>query len=332
MRIHPKTSTTMVGGREAKKEQTQVVVQGAYHMQVNKEYLENRPETSPLCIPMCHSSNRGPYLDLRIYRALVFLYQVQSQCNAGPYESILTGVQDRPAAMRYLERSGAAVLWQARVPNPAYWVHAKGLPETLITITAAPEPHGRWVGIPKAAQMNDKYQVKCMHHECPAPHGLADTYTHVHGQAKVRPEVQDAMRVLLAEIYTSNRPGDRCPEAEDGPVQLYAMPVEMGPRTYLEPRLEPGVHFHRLPDLATTGGYIMAWDAGNPSADDHKEAREVEELNDPRGMAAAIVQEEDGEVIEYTVVRGPAIAGGQSALDEYGHQICPRSYGPASGG
>ena len=156
--------------------------------------------------------------------------------------------------------------------------------------------------IPKAAQMNDKYQAKCKHHECPGPHGLTDTCIHVHWQAQVRPEVQDAMRALLAEVYASNRPEDRCPEVDDGPVRPYDMPVEEGPRTYLEPRLEPGVHFHRLPDLAPIRGYIMAWDAGNPSTDDCKEAIEVEELNDPRGMAAAIVQEVDGAVIEYTVV------------------------------
>ena len=96
LRMHPRTSTTVVGGREAKKEQTQVIAQGAYYLQVDKEYLENRPDASPLCVPMCHSRNRGPCLDLRIYWALVLLYQVQSQCNAGAYESIrgfVTGPQ-----------------------------------------------------------------------------------------------------------------------------------------------------------------------------------------------------------------------------------------------
>ena len=82
----------------------------------------------------------------------------------------------------------------------------------------------------------------------------------------------------------------------------------MGPRTYLEPGLEPGVHFHRLPDLATMQGDIIAWDAGNPSADDRKEAGEVEAVGDVRGMAAAIVQEVDGAVIARTVVLGPALS------------------------
>ena len=92
------------------------------------------------------------------------------------------------------------------------------------------------------------------------------------------------------------------------------MPVEKGPPTYPEPRLEPGVHFHHLPDLATIRGYMMAWDAGNPSADVRKEAREVEELNNPRGMAAAIVEEVNGAVIGYTVVRGPATSQEGEAL------------------
>ena len=110
------------------------------------------------------------------------------------------------------------------------------------------------------------------------------------------------------------------------------MPVEKGPPTYPEPRLEPGVHFHHLPDLATIRGYMMAWDAGNPSADVRKEAREVEELNNPRGMAAAIVEEVNGAVIGYTVVRGPATSQEGEAVSMSSHQVCPSGNWPASGG
>ena len=134
------------------------------------------------------------------------------------------------------------------------------------------------------------------------------------------------MRVLLAEFYASNKPGDRCPESENGLVRLHPMPVAMGPQTYLEPRLEPGVHFHQLPDLATIRGYIMAWDAGNPSADNRKEATEVESVDDLKGMAAAIIQEVDGAVIASHGCAGAGnIAGGGSTLHEHGHQICPRA-------
>ena len=80
----------------------------------------------------------------------------------------------------------------------------------------------------------------------------------------------------------------------------------MGPRTFLEPRLEPGVNFHQLPDLVTIWGFITAWDAGNPSVEERQEAREVDEVDDPKGMAAAIIQEVDGEVVFRTVLRGPA--------------------------
>ena len=62
----PEDAMTVVGGRDAKKEQTTVVVQGSYHLQVDKEYLDNRPATSPLCVPMCHTGNKGLYLDLRV--------------------------------------------------------------------------------------------------------------------------------------------------------------------------------------------------------------------------------------------------------------------------
>ena len=60
MQIHPRTSTTVLGGRKIKKEQTHVVVQGAYHMQVDKEYLENRPAASPLGIPMYREYTHVP--------------------------------------------------------------------------------------------------------------------------------------------------------------------------------------------------------------------------------------------------------------------------------
>ena len=111
---------TVVGGRDAKKEQTTVVVQGSYHMQVDKEYLDDRPTASPLCVPMCHTGNKGPYLEPRVYSSLVFFYQVHSQCNAGPYTSVLTRVQDEAVAMRYIRRTGAAILWLMAPPNPAY--------------------------------------------------------------------------------------------------------------------------------------------------------------------------------------------------------------------
>ena len=262
--VQPRTSYTVVGGRKAKKEQTAVVVQCLYHLELDKEYMDNRPGGSPIYLSMCHTSNWGPYIDLRIYRTIVFLYQVHSQCNAGPYTSVLNGLQDRTAADGYQERAGNTIVWSAHEPTGKYWDHAAGLPETTITITTTLGPHGRWVDIGAAAQSADKYHVRCKHHECPGPNGLADTFIHVHGQAAVRQEVQDAMRVLLAELYASNAPGDTCPDAEYGHVRLHLMPVREGPQTYLEPRLEPGLHFHTLPDLATIRGYILAMDAARP--------------------------------------------------------------------
>ena len=116
------------------------------------------------------------------------------------------------------------------------------------------------------------------------------------------------MRVLLAELYASDTPGDTCPDTEDGPVCLHPMPVAMGPRTYLEPCLEPGLHFHKPPDLATIRGYILAMDAGTPGAESRKEARGAQFVDDPKGMAAAIIQDEGGVVIAHTVVRGPGTA------------------------
>ena len=69
------------------------------------------------------------------------------------------------------------------------------------------------------------------------------------------------------------------------------MPAPEGPRTYLKPCLERGIHFHTPPDLATVHGYVFAMDAGNPSAESRGEARGGESIDDPEGMAAAIVQD-----------------------------------------
>ena len=93
---------TVIGGREAKQEKTKTIVQGSLHLQVDEEYLSNRPSDKPLCVPMCSEGNKGPYLDVRVYRSLVYFFQVQSQCNAGPYASFLTGVRDESAAMRQI--------------------------------------------------------------------------------------------------------------------------------------------------------------------------------------------------------------------------------------
>ena len=80
------------------------------------------------------------------------------------------------------------------------------------------------------------------------------------------------------------------------------MPVREGPRTYLEPRLEPGLHFHTLSDLATIRGYILAMDAGTPDAESRKVARGVEFVEDTKGMAAAIIQNVRGVFVTHTVM------------------------------
>ena len=281
-------SNTVVGGREAKKEQTTTVVQGAYHLQLDKEYVDNQRDPTPF-IPLCHANARGPYLDVRIYRALVFLFQVQSQCNAGHYSSFLNDLQDRTAADRHQNYTGNTIAWFRIAPTTQYWNHAAGWPETTITITTEPGPHGGWVDIRLDAHSADKYHVVCKHHKCPRPTGRDDIFIHVHGLAKVRPEVQDAMEVLLAELYANDAPADMCPVSGARPVQLRPMPVSEGPRTYLEPCLEPGIHFHTAPDLATVRGYICAMDVGNPDAKSRGQARGEEVVDDPEGMAAANV-------------------------------------------
>ena len=86
------------------------------------------------------------------------------------------------------------------------------------------------------------------------------------------------------------------------------MPVREGPRTYLDPRLEPGIHFHTLPDLATIRGYILAMDAGTRGAESMKASWKVEFVDEPAGMSAAIAQVVAGLAIVHTVMRGPGTA------------------------
>ena len=133
------------------------------------------------------------------------------------------------------------------------------------------------------AQSTDKYNITCKQHKCPGPMGRGDIFVHVHGLAKVRPEVQDAMAVLLAELYTSDAPADKCPLSGEGPVRLHPMPVMEGPLSV------PGIHFHTPPDLATVRGFLCAMDAGHPDAENRKKARGAEFIDDPEVMAAAIV-------------------------------------------
>ena len=112
------------------------------------------------------------------------------------------------------------------------------------------------------------------------------------------------MRVLLAELYASDAPGDPCPCAEDGLVRLHPMPAREGPRTYLDPKLEPGIHFHVFADLATIRGYLLPMDSGTPSAESMKAARRVEFVDEPAGMTAAVAQVVGGEAIAHTVMFG----------------------------
>ena len=64
LKVQPKRSYTVVGGREAKKEQTAVVVQGEHYLELDKEYMDNKSGESPTYLPMCDASNRGPCIDL----------------------------------------------------------------------------------------------------------------------------------------------------------------------------------------------------------------------------------------------------------------------------
>ena len=67
------------------------------------------------------------------------------------------------------------------------------------------------------------------------------------------------------------------------------MPVREGAGTYLTPKLEPGIHFHTPPDLATIRGFVFFMGASIPGAEGMKEARQAEFVDEPGKMAAAVV-------------------------------------------
>ena len=108
------------------------------------------------------------------------------------------------------------------------------------------------------------------------------------------------------------------------------MPVDMGPRTFLEPNLDPGVHFHRVTEMVTVQGVLLGWDAGIPSVAERQEAREEDDIEDPEGMAAAIIQEAGGNFPHSTAGSGDGPGRG-GPLHECGHQVGLGGHWPPPG-
>mmetsp|Transcript_108885 Transcript_108885/g.188427 ORF Transcript_108885/g.188427 Transcript_108885/m.188427 type:complete len:88 (+) Transcript_108885:860-1123(+) len=71
-----------------------------------------------------------------------------------------------------------------------------------MTVTHHPGQHGQWVDTGPAVKDQNRYHITRKHHKCSGPHGMQGVHTHIHGQAQIQPEVQDAMQVLLAEPVT----------------------------------------------------------------------------------------------------------------------------------
>ena len=59
IKVLPHASSTVVRGKEARKEKTTTVVQGEYHLQPDREYVDNWKDP-PAFVPLCHAGARGP--------------------------------------------------------------------------------------------------------------------------------------------------------------------------------------------------------------------------------------------------------------------------------
>ena len=65
-------------------------------------------------------------------------------------------------------------------------------------------PHRtNWTVDRASAISRQAVQVKCKHHECPGPTWVRPVYIHLHGTGSIPQEVQDAMPLLMQELFLS---------------------------------------------------------------------------------------------------------------------------------
>ena len=99
-----------------------------------------------------------------------------------------------------------------------------------------------------------KHPFRCKDHKCPGPAALRPVYIHLHGTSAIRPEIQQALSVLLQELFLPASEGSYASTFSNEAVDLREATPPLLPPTILQPVTTPGVHFHRALHLATILG------------------------------------------------------------------------------
>ena len=126
-----------------------------------------------------------------------------------------------------------------------------------------------------------------MDHECRGPAAPKLVLIHLHGTLAIRPEIQQAMSVLLQELFVPAFEGSYDTSFSNEALDLHETTLPRIPATVIQPITTPSVHFHRVPHLASIEGIVVGTDAGTPRPRGRAEARCVEHIgHEGPGMSA----------------------------------------------
>ena len=152
-----------------------------------------------------------------------------------------------------------------------------------------------------------KYPFRCKDHKCAGPRTPRPVFIHLHGTPAIRPEIQQALSVLLQELFLPASEGSYVSTFSNEAVDLHEATPPLLPATILQPVTTPGVHFQCILHLITILGIIVGTDAGTPRPGDRASARGMEHIGDEGpGMSANGTQSGPGGPISRSVIRAPA--------------------------
>ena len=86
-------------------------------------------------------------------------------------------------------------------PTGDYWSQIAARPRTTLTISHEAGPSGLWVALKVPAIKLSKYPFRCRDHKCSGPRTPRPVFIHLHGTSAIRPEIQQALSVLLQEPF-----------------------------------------------------------------------------------------------------------------------------------
>ena len=104
-----------------------------------------------------------------------------------------------------------------------------------------------------------------------------------------------AMSVLLRELFLPAFKASYNTSFSNEALDLHETTLPQLPTTIIQPVTTPGLHFHRVPHLASIEGIIIGTDAGTPRPRDRAEDRGVEYIGDEGpGMSSNGTQSNPG--------------------------------------